>query len=212
MSFDKLIIRNVDGERSFGSSELPLRVGTGSDCQLRLPGPGGEPVAMLDLLDGSPIVQPVGRNTALRINETALDASRRLIDGDILRFYGSEIRISFGDAGVAIDVRLEDSAYVTQPPAEENDAGRPDEESIAPTAFRRAAETHAQSQEHSQSRLKYYVGAALFVCCQCLSCCSHPSRLSLISIREVRTLSVLKVGGFACRSATGYCCEQVTTP
>ncbi len=63
LSFDKLIIRNVDGERSFGSSELPLRMGTGSDCQLRLPGPGGEPVALLDLLDGSPIVQPVGRNT-----------------------------------------------------------------------------------------------------------------------------------------------------
>ena len=163
MSFDKLIIRNVDGERSFGSSELPLRVGTGSDCQLRLPGPGGEPVAMLDLLDGSPIVQPVGRNTALRINEMALDASRRLVDGDVLQFYGSEIRISVGDAGVAIDVRLEDSAYVTQPPVEADDAGRPDEESIAPTAFRRAAETHAQSQEHGQSHLKYYVGAALFV-------------------------------------------------
>ena len=162
MSFDKLIIRNVDGERSFGSGDLPLRVGTGSDCQLRLPGPGGEPVALLDLLDGSPIVQPVGRNTALQINATALEASRRLVDGDVLQFYGSEIRVSIGDTGVAIDVRLEDSAYVTQPPVEEGDAGRPDNESIAPTAFRRAAETHAKSQEHKQSHLKYYVGVALF--------------------------------------------------
>ncbi len=89
MSFENLLIRDVEGERSFGRDELPLRVGTGSDCQVRLPGPGGEPVAMLDLLDGLPIVQPVGRSTSLRINDTALEASRRLVDGDVLQFYGS---------------------------------------------------------------------------------------------------------------------------
>ena len=97
MSFENLVIRDVEGERSFGRDELPLRVGTGSDCQVRLPGPGGEPVAMLDLLDGLPIVQPVGRSTSLRINDTALEASRRLVDGDVLQFYGSEIRINVGD-------------------------------------------------------------------------------------------------------------------
>ena len=80
MSFKNLVIRDVEGERSFGSDMLPLRVGTGNDCQLRLPGPGGEPVALLDLLDGAPIVQPVGRNASLRINDAALDASRRLVD------------------------------------------------------------------------------------------------------------------------------------
>ncbi len=139
LSFESLVIRDVEGERSFGRDMLPLRVGTGNDCQLRLPGPGGEPVALLDLLDGVPIVQPVGRNTSLRINDAALDASRRLVDGDVLQFYGSEVRVTISSDGVVIDVTLEDSAYVTQPPESGATADRPDDESIAPTAFRRAA-------------------------------------------------------------------------
>ncbi len=161
MSFGNLVIRDVEGEHSYGSNELPLRVGTGSDCQVRLPGPGGEPVAMLDLLDGLPIVQPVGRNTSLRINDIALEASRRLVDGDVLHFYGSEIRIKVSESGVVVDVRLEDSAYVTKPPELSDGADRPDDESIAPTAFKRAAQTSAQTQTEKRSPLKYIVGSAL---------------------------------------------------
>ena len=163
MSFEELVIRTVAGERRFGRDELPLRVGTGSECAVRLPGPGGEPVALIDLLDGLPIVQPVGRNTSLRINDAALDASRRLADGDVLKFYGSEVSIGISDAGVAIDVRLEDSAYVTQAPAEDDDSARPDDESIAPTAFRRAAETQAQATVEKRGSLRYFVAAGLFL-------------------------------------------------
>lgn len=163
LNFNDLIIRDIEGERSFGRDQLPLRVGTGSDCQLRLPGPGGEPVALLDLLDGLPIVQPVGRDTSLRINDAPLEASRRLVDGDVLQFFGSEIRINVSDKGVVIDVRLEDSAYVTQPPEASDVAGRPDVESIAPTAFRRAAATSAAAQGPKRSPLKMIVGGGLFV-------------------------------------------------
>lgn len=163
MSFEDLVIRSVEGERRFGRDEMPLRVGTGGDCQLRLPGPGGEPVALLDLLDGLPIVQPVGRDTSLRINNAALEASRRLVDGDVLQFYGSEVRISIGEDGVVIDVRLEDSAYVTKPPESDDAADRPEDESIAPTAFRRAAETQAQLEAEKRSTLKYFIGGGLFV-------------------------------------------------
>ena len=163
MSFDDLVIRSVEGERRFGRDALPLRVGTGGDCQLRLPGPGGEPVAMLDLLDGLPIVQPVGRATSLCINDEALEASRRLVDGDVLHFYGSEVRINVGDTGVIIDVRLEDSAYVTKPPQLPDATDRPEDESIAPTAFRRAADIHAKTIGEKRGTLRYFVAAALFV-------------------------------------------------
>ncbi len=163
MSFDKLVIRDVEGERHFTQEQLPLRVGTGGDCQLRLPGPGGEPVALLDLLDGLPIVQPVGRNTSLHFNGAPLEASRRLVDGDVLQFFGSEIRFHVGDDGVAVDVRLEDSAYVTQPPEAADDADRPDDESIAPTAFRRAAASSAANLQSRRSPLKMIVGGGLLV-------------------------------------------------
>ncbi len=162
MSFDNLLIRDVSGERRFGRDDLPLRLGTGSDCQLRLPGPGGAPAAMLDLLDGQPIVQPVGRDTSLRINDSPLDASRHLSDGDVLHFFGSEIRVSISESGIAMDVRLEDSAYVTKPPELADDTDRQDDESIAPTAFRRAADTHALSLDTRRSPLKIIVGIAMF--------------------------------------------------
>jgi len=163
LSFEDLIVRDVNGERRFGRGELPLRLGTGGDCQVRLPGPGGAPVAMLDLLDGQPIVQPVGHDTSMRINDATLDASRRLVDGDVLQFYGSEIRVAIDDHGIAMDIRLEDSAYVTKPPEMADDGDRPDDESIAPTAFRRVAETAAQDVDHGRSPLKIIVGVALIL-------------------------------------------------
>ena len=68
MSFDHLIIRDVDGERRVDGESLPLRIGTGNDCGLRLPGPGGVPVMLLDLLDGEPFVQPFGREQSVELN------------------------------------------------------------------------------------------------------------------------------------------------
>jgi len=161
LSFDHLFIRDVEGERQVDGHALPLRVGTSSDCQLRLPGPGGEPVALFDLLDGTPFVQPVGRTESLTINGEVLDTSRRLVDGDELQFYGSRIRLLVDDARVVLDVRLEDSAYVTQPPDMPDDGVVTDDEAIAPTAFTRAVETAARSEEHRIGWLRYVVGGGL---------------------------------------------------
>jgi hypothetical protein len=130
LKFDHLIIRDVEGERRTDARDLPLRVGTSSECELRLPGPGGEPVALLDLLDGMPFVQPVGRNTSLTIK---------------------------------LEVRLEDSAYVTRPPDIPEDVEILDEEAIAPTAFSRAADTAARIHKEKESPLKYIVGTGLAV-------------------------------------------------
>lgn len=161
MSYDHLFIRDLEGERSVAASQLPLRVGTGNDCTLRLPGPGGAPVALLDLLDGVPFVQPVGRDTSLQINGMPLEASRRLQNGDELQFFGSRIQLLIDDKRVLLDVKLEDSAYVTKPPQVTDDAGFPDDEAIAPTAFRRAAETAAQIEKSTKSPLKMVVGSGL---------------------------------------------------
>ena len=161
MSFDHLIIRDVEGERRIDAGSLPLRVGTGTDCQLRLPGPGGGPVMLLDLLDGAPFVQPFGRDDSMQINGQPLVASRRLADKDLLQFFGSRIRVSAADDRLILHVELEDSAYVTQPPELSDDAEQADDESIAPTAFRRAAQTHAAAEESHRSPLKIAIGVGL---------------------------------------------------
>ena len=163
MSFDHLIIRSVEGERRIEARNLPLRVGTSSECELRLPGPGGEPVALLDLLDGMPFVQPVGRSASLAINNDPLDTSRRLQDGDELQFYGSRIRLLVEDGRLLLDVRLEDSAYVTRPPELTDEEEIPDDEAIAPTAFTRAVETAARLEERKTSPLKIILGGGLTI-------------------------------------------------
>jgi len=163
LTVDHLLIRDVEGERRVAASQLPLRVGTGSECALRMPGPGGAPVALLDLLDGIPFVQPVGRDTSLQINGLPLEASRRLEDGDELQFFGSRICVTVDDERVLLDVKLEDSAYVTKPPQDTEGEGLPEDEAIAPTAFRRAAETAAQIEKARKSPLKMIVGGGLAV-------------------------------------------------
>jgi formylglycine-generating enzyme required for sulfatase activity len=161
LKFDHLFIRDVEGERRVDDHRLPLRVGTTSECELRLPGPGGEPVALLDLLDGMPFVQPVGRAAKLAINGETLTASQRLADGDELQFYGSRVLVTITPERLLLDVRLEDSAYVTRPPEMLDDEEVPDEEAIAPAAFKRAVETSARIEKEHVSPLKYIVGALL---------------------------------------------------
>lgn len=161
MSFDHVFIRDVEGERRVDAHALPLRVGTSSDCELRLPGPGGEPVALLDLLDGTPFVQPVGRSAALTINGETLETSRKLQHGDELQFYGSRIRVRASGERLSLEVRLEDSAYVTRPPDLPDVEELPDDEAIAPTAFTRAAETAAKIEKQRTSPLKVIVSVGL---------------------------------------------------
>ena len=127
----RLLIRDVEGERQVDTDRLPLRVGTGSDSDLRLPGPGGGPVMLLDLLDDAPFVQPVGRDDSMAINGEPLVASRRLADGDELAFFGSRIGVRLRDDTLTLEVRLEDSAYVTRPP-ELADSGAAAAEELRP--------------------------------------------------------------------------------
>ena len=161
MSFTEILVRDVEGERRIAADALPLRIGTGSDADLRLPGPGGGPVIMVDLLDGAPIVQPVGRTTDVTLDGEPLVSSRRLDNGNVLGYFGSRIAVATAGESVYLDVRLEDSAYVTQPPPA--DTATAADEAIAPVAFRRAAERAAASAVVRKSRLPQIAGAGLVV-------------------------------------------------
>ncbi len=160
MSFDAVVILDSEGERRIDIERLPLRVGTGSECELRLPGPGGGPVALLDVLDDAPFVQPVGAAGALKINGSPLTTSRRLDSGDVLEFFGSRIEIGARDGALTVSIQLEDSAYITKPPEAEDAAGLEDE-AIAPTAFRRASETAARTVEGHRHHWQTVVGGVL---------------------------------------------------
>lgn len=146
MSIRELEVTDGSGERRYAPSDLPLRLGTASDCHVRLPGPASATVALLDTLEDRPFLQPVGSH-GVTVNGDALASSRPLVDGDEIGFYGSRVVVRLQGERLALSVHLEDSAYVTRPPESEEPADAAAEETIAPASFRRAAEVAAAAQE-----------------------------------------------------------------
>lgn len=163
MKLDSVLVRDGEGERRFDMASLPLKLGTGGDCAIRLPGPGGAAVALLDSLDDQAFIQPVGRNAALTINEQPLAASRRLGAGDVIGFYGSRVVVREESGALVFEVQLEDSAYVTRPPELDDAGAEAAEELIAPTAFRRTREVGARETPSTAWRWQYSVAAGFGV-------------------------------------------------
>ena len=161
MKVTSVIIRDSEGDRRLSFEQLPLRLGTGTDCEIRLPGPGSSAVAILDELDGEPFVQPVGRSGAMQINGEELRASRKLASGDELEFFGTRIVVGEQDDAMSLHVRLEDSAYVTKPPELPDSSGQLASETIAPMAFQRVRDAAAVEVKKGSDRWKIYVGAAI---------------------------------------------------
>tara|TARA_Y100000389_G_C17467844_1_gene527344 strand:+ start:4160 stop:6586 length:2427 start_codon:yes stop_codon:yes gene_type:complete len=157
-----LIVKTVEGEISYSRKDLPLRVGTGNDCQVRLPGPGGNAVAMLDLLDGVLIIQPVMKEGHLFLNDKALDVTRRLSDGDTVNFFGSKIRIIVNNHGIRLNVQLEDSAYVTLPPKFDEISIKQENKKIKPIAFRPSASDKEDHLLFKKNKIKLFIVSALF--------------------------------------------------
>ncbi len=161
MSFKEFTIFDTEGRRILTPDQFPLKIGTGNECALRLPGPGSAAVAVLDQLDGAPFIQPVGQPGLLSVNGEPLMASRRLHDGDALQFFGSRVEYSVKDDVASLRVFLEDSAYLTQPPEVAGLDDSKDEEAIAPAAFRRAGEIAAQPPVATGGRWQLIVGSSL---------------------------------------------------
>ncbi len=163
MKFDSVLVRDSEGDRRFSIAKLPLRLGTGSDCVIRLPGPGSAAAALLDELDGQAFIQPVGRNAALTINQQPLTASRRLAAGDVIGFYGSRVLIREEQTALVCEIQLEDSAYVTRPPDVGAADGRAPEELIAPTVFQRKSEVGIVEDRSPRWRWQSAVAAGIAV-------------------------------------------------
>ncbi|MDX1405563.1 MAG: PEGA domain-containing protein [Woeseiaceae bacterium] len=161
MNFTSVVITDSQGERRFGIGDLPLRIGTGIDCEIRVPGPGSAAVALFDELDGEPFVQPVGRSASLSVNGDPLRTSRKLAGGDELQFFGTRIVVEFSGDALSLQIHLEDSAYITKPPELPDSDGQAASETIAATPFQRAQVASRVEQKESSDRWKVAVGVAI---------------------------------------------------
>ena len=161
MTLKHLIVKTFEGEVSYSRKELPLRVGTSNDCQVRLPGPGGSAVAMFDLLDGILIIQPVSKEDFLLLNDKKLDTTRRLSNGDNVKFFGSIIRIIINEQGITLDIHLEDSAYVTQPPKFDETLSEQEYKKITPISFSPTVSDNKDLLFFKKNKIKLFIGSAL---------------------------------------------------
>ncbi len=163
MNLQSIVVRDNSGEKQYPRDRLPLKIGTGIDCDIRLPGPGNAPVALLDDLDGEPFIQPVDRAGTMSVNGVPLAASKRLAVGDAIEFYGTRVVVSAQDSALLLQVQLEQSAYITKPPDAAAGDGIAANEAIAPMAFKRAAEARAAEATEKAHHWKALVGAGLAV-------------------------------------------------
>jgi len=161
LKFEAVRINDTEGERRLDLARLPIRLGTGYDCEIRVPGPGSSAVALLDELDGEPFIQPVGSGASLTINEAPLKASRKLAVGDEIGFFGTRIVVGEDGGELSLTVHLEGSVYVTRPPELADAGAGPAEETIVATAFRRAADTAPVEIKTSGIRWQYIVGGVI---------------------------------------------------
>ena len=112
------VLVSIAGERrEFLEDSLPLRIGGAADAQIRLPGqPGGDPIALLSLLDGVALLQPMSAGQELRINGDPVQTARRLSHDDVIDIGGVRIRCLMDDDAADFQVEYRDEEYLTAPP------------------------------------------------------------------------------------------------
>ncbi|UCG71846.1 MAG: PEGA domain-containing protein [Chromatiales bacterium] len=149
------------GERRFGPGDLPLALGAGADCALRVPGAvGSAPIAQVSDLDGRPLLQPAP-GARLVLNGNPVDAARWLTDGDVIGTDTARIECAIADGQWHFRVAQTQDEYQTLPPEIEA-APAEDEPVITAVARQRRDTVTGRTDEPSpQRRWRYAVWAAL---------------------------------------------------
>ena len=81
---NKIFLNNHSDDGELIPCDIPIHIGTSSDCSVRIPGPGSSIVATIDLLNGEPFIQPINNGHLLKINGEKLINSKHLFHGDRL--------------------------------------------------------------------------------------------------------------------------------
>ncbi|MBJ89451.1 MAG: hypothetical protein CMO98_06265 [Woeseia sp.] len=162
MIVEVLIVRNSGKEQRFEAPTLPIRLGTDTASEIRLPGPGSKAVALVDFLDGEPFIQPMGvSDGTLKVNGDSVKTSRRLSAGDELEFYGTRVLIEVAGRNLILELQFEGSAYITKPPDLGSDVSA--NEPIMATTFERSSESAQEVVESSGLSWQAIVGGVITV-------------------------------------------------
>ena len=159
---DAVLTASVGGElRRFAVDELPLLIGGGPECDIRLHGISGS--FQIGLLDGAFFVQPGKETRGLRLEGEPVTGSRWLQDGDTVALDTARARCSLRDGRLSLLIEGRVTGGDTAPPdleellRETADAG---EVAVEPIAFRPEAEGRTDRAGARPRRATLIVGTA----------------------------------------------------
>ncbi len=152
-----IVIDTAAGSRRLTPAELPIRIGSGSVADIRVPGPvTGEVIGLISSLDDKPFLQVTGGASALFVNGEPVPATRWLSDADVITAGVLRVECHFDAEAIRFSVAYTDTEYATLPPGGAPARGEGTE--IAP---RRPVAFQAQADRRRWSWLAYAALALL---------------------------------------------------
>ena len=101
----KIILKESDNERSLGRDDLPIRIGSDLDTDIKISGSLSLGVAMIiDLIDGRYVLQKINPTLEAMINRDPLTGNHWISDGDQLEV--SDKLISFNLSSELLEVNV----------------------------------------------------------------------------------------------------------
>ena len=151
-------------ERRFSAAELPVLIGGGSECDIRLQGISGS--LQIGTLDGACFVQP-GKNTrGLRLDGEPVTGSRWLRDGQTIALDTARVHCSFRGDRLELAIEGQVTGGDTAPPDLEElalETSDEDEVAVEPIAFRPGMSESAAVHGGRTRRTAVIVGSAFAV-------------------------------------------------
>ncbi|NND36373.1 MAG: PEGA domain-containing protein [Gammaproteobacteria bacterium] len=110
-----IIVVDANGERTIAAEQLPLKIGSQANADVRVPGAVTEGSRLLiDLLDDRAFLQTVSSD-GVEVNGELVSKNRWLKDGDVIQVAGVKISCAF-DEELRLNVDVAALEYPTLPP------------------------------------------------------------------------------------------------
>ena len=137
LNISRIVVKNIGKVDYFSIIDLPIRLGTGKDCDIKLPGPGNSGFANLDIVDGMPFIISTKDDALILVNEHPLVDKHQIVSGDKINFYGIEINASINEKDLILVIDINNSDYITKPPKFKEDFADGNQSQITATRFNR---------------------------------------------------------------------------
>ncbi|MEO0576023.1 MAG: PEGA domain-containing protein [Pseudomonadota bacterium] len=116
LALTSVLWRHGNNSATFSAADLPLTIGTVSAADIRISGPGGQSLAQIDLVDGTPFVQPLLRPSPLTLNGEPLAKTHSLSGGQQLAAFGVTLDVTVDRDVLVVTQNASASAFETAPP------------------------------------------------------------------------------------------------